>query len=237
MKLGIMQPYFFPYLGYFDLINSVDYLLIYDNVQYIKHGWINRNRILKPAGGWQYIAVPVDRSSLHASYRTSIENVEISQDQKWKTRIIGQLDHYRKKAPHFWETVALVECCLEAEESSIARLNLSILEKVCAVLGIEFAHSSSSEMKFHPDPTMNAQERILAICESLGARKYINLPGGRKLYDERSFMARGIEIEFRDLPALTYSCVGYEFIPNLSVLDLLMWNEPAKILEHLERHR
>lgn len=237
MKLAIMQPYFFPYLGYFDLINVVDHFVVYDSVQYIKHGWINRNRILKPTGGGQYITVPINRSSFHDSYKTPIMDVEIYQGDDWKTRIIGQLDHYRRKAPYFWETVKLVKSCLDTEEIFIARLNVSIFEKVCNVLEVKFTYNLSSEMQLPITSSLNAQDRVLEICEILGASRYINLPGGRDLYDEQPFRERGIEIEFRDLPAFRYSCQDYEFIPNLSIIDVLMWNAPEKVREHLERHR
>lgn len=236
MKIGIMQPYFFPYLGYFDLINVVDHFVVYDIVQYIKHGWINRNRILRPKGGWQYIVVPVDRSSFYDSFRTPIMHVETHQGEDWKTLIIGQLDHYRKRAPYFRETVNLVRNCLDTTERSISRLNVSILEKTCNTLGIQFTYTLSSEMESQIPPGLDAQDRVLAVCDILGASKYINLPGGKELYDEHRFGEKDIEVEFRNLPAFKYSCQDYEFIPNLSIIDVLMWNPPEKIKEHLEKH-
>ncbi|HUW94304.1 MAG TPA: WbqC family protein [Anaerolineae bacterium] len=237
MKIGIMQPYFFPYLGYFDLINVVDHFVVYDSVQYIKQGWINRNRILKPAAGWQYITVPVDRSSFHDSYRTAIMDVEICELENWKGRIIRQLDHYRGKAPYFWETVNLVKSCLDVEERSIARLNVSTLEKMCHALHLGFNYRFSSEIHLTLDRSLSALDRLLAICENLGATKYINTPGGRDLYGDQPFREKGMEVEFRNLPPLEYSCSGYEFIPNLSIIDVLMWNAPEKVKQHLEMHR
>jgi hypothetical protein len=187
----------------------------------MKYSWITRNRILKPTGGWQYITVPVEKSSFRDSYRTPIMDVEICAREDWRGLIIRQLDHYRRKAPYFSETVNLVKSCLDSEERSIARLNVSILEQVCGALGIEFNYSYSSEMDFARDPSLKKLDKAAAIYHSLGASKYINLPGGRDLYGEQPFRERGMEVEFRNLPAL----------------DVLMWIAPAKVKEHLEMHR
>jgi hypothetical protein len=237
MRSGINQPYFFPYLGYFDLLNVVDHFVVYDSAQYMKYGWINRNRILSPKGGWQYVMVPLDKSSFHHSYRTPIRDVQAVTPETWRGLIIRQLDHYRKKAPYFSETVHLVKSCLDSEERSIARLNVNILEKVCNALDIHFDYSYSSEMDVTRDPSLKKLDMAAAIYKSLGATKYINLPGGRDLYGEQPFRQRGMDVEFRNLPALEYSCSGYEFIPNLSIIDVLMWNAPEEVKEHLEKHR
>ena len=142
MKLGIMQPYFFPYLGYFDLINYSNRWIIFDTVQYIRHGWINRNRILKPGEDWQYISVPLVKHQREIL----IKDVEISANRDWKTRVPAQLQHYKKKAPYFFKTYQLVEECLAVEERSISRLNTAILEKVCHHLGILFEYEYFSKM-------------------------------------------------------------------------------------------
>jgi len=101
MKLGIMQPYFFPYLGHFDLINYCDQWIIFDKIQYIRHGWVNRNRILHPTEGWQYITVPVKKRSRD----TLITDVEVADRSDWKRRIVNQVVHYKKHAPFYQETV------------------------------------------------------------------------------------------------------------------------------------
>src|ERR1700690_3139616 len=112
MKLGIMQPYFFPYLGYFHLLHNVDLFIVYDNVQFIKQGWINRNRILHPdRSGWQYFYAPVDRASFHSSFQTPILDVRISDSKPWKQHILGQLDHYKKAARFANETIDFVKGC------------------------------------------------------------------------------------------------------------------------------
>jgi len=228
-----MQPYFFPYLGYFDIINCVDKWIVFDTVQYIKGGWINRNRILHPKESWQYITVPVKKYSSN----TAIKDVKIADEQNWKRRIIRQLQHYNKKAPHSYKTLALVEDCLALEESSISRLNAFILDKVCARLGIDFDYSFFSEMNLELDIVEGPGDWALRICEATGAEEYVNPPGGVDLFDEPKFRDRNIKLTIRNLPTFEYSCGKYEFIPNLSIIDLLMWNEPEAIKQHLDEHR
>jgi len=232
MRLGIMQPYFFPYLGYFDVINCVDKWIVFDTAQYIRHGWINRNRILHPKEGWQYIIVPLKKHSRE----TAIKDVRIANDQRWKERIVGQLQHYRKKAPYFTETMSLVEDCLSLEEDSISRLNVFILDKVCAYLGIHFDYSFFSEMSLELGPVEGPGDWALRISEAMGAKEYVNPPGAN-FFDERKFRNAGIRLTIRKLPPFEYSCRGYEFIPNLSIIDVLMWNEPEKIKSYLDEHR
>lgn len=233
MKLGIMQPYFFPYLGYFDIINRVDKWIVFDTAQYIRHGWVNRNRILHPKEGWQYIIVPLKK---HA-WETAIKDVKIANEQNWKRRIIGQLQHYKKKAPYFRERIAFVKDCLSLEESYICRLNVSILDKVCARLEIRFDYDFFSEMDLELGPVEGPEDWALRISEVMDADEYVNPPGGANLFDEEKFRENNIKLTIRNLPPLEYSCRGYEFIPNLSIIDLFMWNEPETIKQYLDEHR
>lgn len=230
MKLGIMQPYFFPYLGYFNLINHADRWIVFDTAQYIRHGWVNRNRILRPRGGWQYIIVPLKK----CSRETAIKDVVIDNRLNWKDRVTGQLQHYRK-APHFKETMRLVKECLAPEEDSLARMNTSILAEVCAHIGIDFDSSVFSQMALKIGPVNAADEWALGICKALGADEYINAPGGERLFDKEKYRRNGIRLTFGGLPPLEYE--SREFIPDLSIIDLLMWNEPRRIKSHLEQHK
>jgi hypothetical protein len=228
-----MQPYFFPYLGYFDIINCVDKWIVFDTAQYIRHGWINRNRILHPNKGWQYIIVPLEKHPREAS----IAEVQIAEDSKWVQRIVGQIQHYKRRAPNFNETVALIEDCLNPRERSISRLNVSILEEVCAVLKIDFDYSFFSEMNLRLGPVDGPGDWALRICEAMGAREYVNLPGGIEIFDKRRFDQSDIRLNIRNVPALEYSCRRYEFIPNLSIVDVLMWNDPQRIKFYLDEMR
>jgi hypothetical protein len=233
MILASMQPYFFPYLGYFDLIFNCDQWIVFDTVQYIRHGWINRNRILHPTDGWQYIIVPIKK---HA-FLTTIKEIEIDQSSNWAERIIGQLQHYRKKAPYFLETITLVEKCLDIKETKISRLNVEILDKVCRNLGIDFRYEYFSEMNLNIDSVDHPGQWALRMSESIGADEYINAPGGVNLYNPEEFKRKGIKLSFRNLPDFVYSCPSYKFHENLSIIDVMMWNRTEEIIGYLEANK
>jgi hypothetical protein len=238
MKVAIMQPYFFPYLGYFDQIHNVDLFVIYDTVQYIKQGWINRNRILHPGrSGWCYIIVPMDSKSFNHSYKTNIVDVKISKNEPWKEHIVAQLAHYRKTAPYFRETDEFVKECLEIEQSFISKFNAYILQKCADLIGINFQYEFCSNLNVKLDEERTAEQRILDICQSLGATEYVNLPGGVDLYHPYAFERRGIKLTFRKLPLLTYPTGHYTFEPNLSIIDVLMWNRSEDIKRYLDDHK
>lgn len=230
MKLGIMQPYFFPYLGYFDLINCTDRWIVFDTAQYIRHGWVNRNRILHPNKGWQYIIAPLKKHS----QTIAINEVEVAADVQWRQRILGQIQHYKRHAPYFHQTRALIEDCLENDEISLARLNTAILEKVCRHLGVNFTYDFFSNMKLNLGTILGPGDWALQISEAVGASEYVNPPGGVDIFEPSKFEAAGIKLTLRNLPPLEYTCRGYEFTPHLSVVDLLMWNAPETIKRHLD---
>ena len=229
--LGIMQPYFFPYLGYFDLINCSDRWIVFDTVQYIRHGWMNRNRIHHPKEGDLYVIVPLRKHPRG----TIIKDITISEDPRWKSKILGQLNHYKKNAPYFKETYSFVEECLSIDEKSLSRLNSSILEKTCSRLGIDFEYEYFSEMALDLGSVEGAGDWALRISEALGAEEYVNPPGGVDIFDPDKFMAAGIKLTIRKIPPFEYSNKGYEFIPNLSIIDVMMFNSKERIGEYLHR--
>jgi hypothetical protein len=229
MKLGIMQPYFFPYTGYFDLIHHTDRWVVFDTPQYIRHGWVNRNRILHPTSGWQYVVAPVRK---HSS-RIPIREVRLAEGGDWRARLIGQLMHYRKRAPYFSDTVELVEQCLSGSETSLSRLNVAVIETLCARLEIAFDYAYFSEMDIDPAPVEEPGDWALRISVALGADEYVNPPGGRAILDPLKFEAAGVRLTFRSHRTLRYPCRGYEFVPDLSIIDGLMWSSPLEIREHL----
>jgi hypothetical protein len=238
MKLAIMQPYFFPYLGYFDLLYNVDLFIIYDNVQFIKQGWITRNRILHPSkSGWQYITIPVSRSSFHSSFQTPILDVEVADTKPWRPHILGQLAHYEKNAPHAAQTTAFVGECLATNDRAVSRLDVNILRQCASLIDIDFNYQYCSELALELDTKRKAEDRLLDLCDFLGATEYVNLPGGRDLYDPENFRRRNIKLTFRNLPTLIYETGPYAFEANLSIIDLLMWNRPQAIKEYLDKHR
>lgn len=227
MVLGLMQPYFFPYLGYFELIDRVDQWIAFDTAQYIRRGWVNRNRILHPVAGWQYVTVPVRGHDRH----TPISEICIVVDSGWCTRIENQLQHYRARAPHFEPVMALLHDCLTPKEPSLARLNVAALRKVCAFLGIPFECRLLSELAPRLGPIDGPGDWALRLAEALHADEYVNPPGGRDLYDPAKFAASGIRLTILGSAPFSYECPGYRFEQSLSILDALMWNSPAEVRE------
>jgi hypothetical protein len=189
-----MQPYFFPYLGYLDLVRCTDRWIVFDDVQYIRHGWVNRNRILHPTSGWQFIIAPLSRHPQSAR----ISEVQVVEGNAWKERIIGQLDHYRKRAPHFRTTLGLVRECLDGAERLLSRINIRALARICACLDIPFHYDVFSEMDLGLPSIAHAGEWALRISEKVGATEYVNPPGGAALFDEKAFAASGIKLTIRD---------------------------------------
>ena len=228
-----MQPYFFPYLGYFDLINRCDKFIVLDTPQYIRQGWMNRNRILHPRHGWQYVMVPVKRHRLG----TAINQIETILPTSWRPRILGQLMHYKRTAPFFRNTFQLVEACLAAETTSLLALNIHILGLVSARLGIRWQHEVFSSMRLDLQSAKTPGEMAVRMAIVLGADEFINRPGGANQFDRAKFEAHGIKLTIQPSFEFTYATPGYTFEPGLSVIDALMWNSPEVIKAHLDAQR
>lgn len=229
MKLGIMQPYFFPYIGYFELIYCTDRWVVFDTAQYIRHGWVNRNRILHPTQGWQYIIVPTQ----HHDQKTPIHQIRINDDSRWRDKLLGQLQHYRKQAPYYKAVTDIVSACVADTDNSLNRLNVRSLQLVCSYLGIPFNDSLFSEMDLTLGPVAGPGDWALRISEALGAHEYLNPPGGADLFDRAKFEAAGITLTIQTPVDYVYSCGSYQFEPNLSIIDVLMWNSVEAIRSYL----
>ncbi len=231
MKLAIMQPYFFPYIGYWQLIHAVDVFVLLDDVQYIRHGWINRNRILHPGGGWQYILVPLHKHS----NSELIRNVRVHSKAEWKKKIVGQLEHYRKKTRYFDQTIEIVSDALRCMEGQgIAALNFMIMTKVCRYLSIESKIILSSEQGFDYTGVNDAGEWALRISEQMGANEYINPLSGARLFSPQKFEKSAIMLRFLKPSDITYKQYG-TFEPWLSIIDVLMFNgveETKNLITH-----
>jgi hypothetical protein len=225
MKIAIMQPYFFPYIGQFQLIQAADRFILCDDVQYIRHGWINRNRILKPGEGYQYIIVPVSK---HPG-GTPIKDVTVANGHDWKKTILRQVEHYRKAAPYYTTVQKILSDCLAPEETSIARLNGHCLKAVCDYIGIPFTLEISSELKLDYSNVNSTEEWALRICEQLGASAYYNPPGGMELYKKERFSKSNMGLNFVKPHLKQYDQHRRDFIPGLSIIDIMMFNAPAEI--------
>jgi hypothetical protein len=232
MKLALMQPYFFPYLGYYDLINRTDRWVVFDVVKYASRSWMNRNRILHPKEGWQYIGVPVGKHSA----QTAIKDVRLADKEAAHRRIMGQLAHYRLgRAPFYSQVTRLVdECFRRLDGDSLRDLNILTLEVPCEYLGIRFDYSILSQMSLRLPDIQHPGQWALEISDALGASEYMNPPGGKDIYRPGEFRARGIALSVLELIDFRYPCGRYGFVERLSVLDVLMWNSPEHVKEHLD---
>lgn len=230
MKLGIMQPYFLPYLGYFSLIKQTDKFILFDSVQFIKHGWIERNRILKPQSGWQYIAVPL----IKHSHDTKIKDVRIKNALDWRNTIFSQLEHYKRRAPFYQDTIDILKIALDIDTENIVKLNEHVLKIICDYIGIKFNVNIFSEMDLQIDEVNTPDEWALNICKALGnVDEYWNPEGGLEFFDRKKYERAGININFLKMNLPRYVQGRPEFEAGLSIIDVMMFNEPNKINEML----
>jgi len=231
--LAIMQPYFMPYIGYFQLIAASDLFIAFDTAQYIRHGWVNRNRILHPTEGWQYVIAPLRKHAREAAIR----DVMVQEGPEWARKLMAQMAHYKKRGPHYGEVIALLESELLPlcnTEITIAKLNVALLRAICKRLGINTPIEVYSEMGLQIADVSHAGQWALRISEAIGAKRYINPPGGRDIFNPDEFKGAGIELRFLEPGEIAYDQGGRGFEPWLSILDLMIWNSTDEIMRHLE---
>lgn len=223
-----MQPYFFPYLGHFSLIAAVDEWIVFDITQYTPKTWMNRNRILHPRLGWQYVTVPLSNSSI--SIKTSEAKVLNMLDAK--TNIVGKLSHYKKKAPYFDAVSILINDVFDsATDDSLVNLNVQGLSAVCKYLGIRFEYRICSELNLPLPVNLKPGEWAPEICSMLGASSYVNPIGGQELFDPVEFSRRGVSLHLAHAKSFSYNTAHYQYEQNLSILDVLMWNSPTDVAD------
>ncbi len=234
MKLGIMQPYFFPYLGHFDLINQVDEWIVFDTPQYMRHSWVNRNRILHPNTGWQYITVPLKKHP----QQTPINLIEIMMECDWCGRILRQLEHYRKKAPYYKDVIAFLKECFSEASSNLSETNTFTLRRTCQRLGITTPFAVFSQMNMKLDGDIEKPgDWALKISHAYGAGEYLNGSVGGALFDRSEFAAHNIKLIIQSYTNMVYTCKPYLFEPGLSIIDVMMWNSPDDIKHYLDTFR
>ena len=228
MKLAIMQPYFMPYIGYFQLINNVDKFIFYDDVTFIKQGWINRNQILINNKANMF-SVPLANASSH----TLIKDVLISENryEKWKKSFLSSIMYNYKKAKNYGPVRELIEDILLKPPESISNFAIKSVIEISKYLDIttEFEICSKQYSNTH----LSGQDRVLDICKSEHADTYINPIGGMALYSESKFLGNEIKLHFIKTDNLIYKQFSNEFVPFLSIIDVLMFNDREEILSML----
>lgn len=230
MRLAIMQPYLFPYLGYFQLAASVDKFVFYDDVNFIKHGWINRNRLYL-GGAVRYFTIPLSG----ASPFLKIRQIGVQPGEIWKKKMLESVRHSYSKAPHFKAANELLRTALDSGESSIAAIARTSVRTVCAYAGLDTQFVASSAI--YGNDQLSGAQRVVDICKRENASDYVNPPGGRELYSEDMFSAAGVKLHFVQPCLREYKQFAGEFQPGLSVLDALMFNDARAVRELIEAGR
>lgn len=227
-SLAIMQPYFFPYLGYFQLINSVDDFVLYDQVAYIKNGWINRNRLVSTNSHVFYITVPLSKKRRSTNY--NISEVMISNEKKYRSSIMKSIEHNYHKTPYFKELRNWVKEILHFETESISKFNLNSLNSICSLLEIkppiilsaETIRTIEAELQEMNLPRNEIKyERIRLIANLFKSKVYINPIGGIEIYEREKMEKFGLKSYFLKMNPLIYRNKSSSFVPNLSTLDVL----------------
>ena len=229
MKIGIMQPYFLPYIAYFSLINLVDKFIYYDDVQYIKRGWVNRNRV-KMKNEWLYIILPIKKASLNSN----INEVFVVNNKREIDKIKNTIKHCYVNAPNYEKIKNLVFENIKPG-LNISKLNINLINIICNYLNIDTKMYISSEIE--KNSNLKGENQILEICKSLDGDHYINPIGGKELYSKKKFYKLGIRLNFIEIDKIEYYQGKYDFIENLSFLDVLMWCSKEKIHQLLKMYK
>lgn len=230
MRVAIMQPYFFPYLGYFQLINAVDTFVIYDDVNFINRGWINRNNILVNNNA-SLITVPLKE----ASQNKLINELQVVDDPKWRSKLLKSIEFAYKKAPLFNQVFPVLETAIRFNETNLSLFLFHALKQVLTYLEIETVLKVSSVT--YANRQLKGMNRIIDICIKEKATQYINPIGGIELYNKDHFIARGIELSFIKTGDVYYNQFIDDFVPNLSIIDFLMFNSKESIKNQLSNYK
>lgn len=230
MKLAVMQPYFFPYPGYFQLMAHADTWVVFDHCQFVNKGWVNRNRVLhpNPEKGWQYITVPLSKRGRF----DFIDDIEIDDSSDWRKSLTGKLVHYRR-APNYRKTMSVFESAIGTPNAVLSRFLTHSLRVLADHLGINTKIVVYSELDLGIDQVAHSGEWALKIAKAMGAEHYINPMGGQALFDPAQFREAGIGLSFMESIIRPYGQNGYDYVPNLSILDALMWCDEGTLQDIL----
>lgn len=226
MKVGIMQPYLFPYLGYYQLIKAVDTFVIYDDVNFIKQGWINRNQILLKGEPFMFTMNIKGRSSFK-----KINEIEVEGNNHKLTKTIQQA---YCKAPYFSDAFPVIAHVLMDKEHNLARYLINSIFTIVKYLNIQVSILVSSDIE--KDTSLNGAEKGIYICKKLKSTKYINAIGGQELYSKEMFAENGLILNFIKSKPMVYTQFKNQFVPSLSIIDVMMFNSPTEISMMLDNY-
>lgn len=228
MKIAIMQAYFLPYLGYWQLINAVDIFVVYDNIQYVKQSWINRNRFLQN-GKDVLFSIPLKNDSdfLDIKDRFIASNFN-------KIKLLNQIKNAYTKAPYFKEAFPVFKNIIINNEVNLFKYVFCSIQKICEYLGIKTKIIISSSLNI--DHSLKAEQKIEVMCKKLNINNYINAIGGQKLYNKSNFKQAGINLSFIATKDIKYKQYNNEFVPWLSIIDVMMFNSIEEIKKMLDNY-
>lgn len=221
-----MQPYLLPYIGYWQLIGAVETFVIFDDVNYINKGYINRNSIL--LNGQKQ---PFTLELSGASQNKLINEIAVGNNC---SKLLKTIEMSYKKTPHFLSVFPIVENILMQDEKNLGKFIGYSLQKVSEHLGLDTKFIYSSDMA--KDNGLRAQDKVLEICKLLGADQYINAVGGQELYSKEQFKKAQIDLNFLKVEIEEYKQFNNEFVPYLSIIDIMMFNSPDMINEMLQKY-
>lgn len=225
-----MQPYFFPYIGYWQLINEVDKFVIYDNIEFTKKGWIRRNRILMH-GKDRMISLPIKKDS---DYLDVNKRYLADSFKKDKVKLINQIKMAYSKAPEFNMVFPLIETAINCEEDNLFEFIKTSIMTITEYLGMDTEIIISSDIDM--DHSLMNKDRVIEICKKLHGNKYINPIGGVDLYSKEDFESEGISLEFIRADLVEYKQFNNMFVPGLSIIDVIMFNSKDRVKEMLEQY-
>jgi hypothetical protein len=241
MKLGIMQPYFFPYIGYFQLIRAVDKYILYENLEYIKDGWMHKNRVLVKNHGPTNISLKILGKS---SFKKIVE-ITLVNDDRWKRKLLRTIQQNYSNSVYYQEVYPLIEFLINMPEKNLHVYNSKIILAICNYLDIETyvqyqntnyldlekkiqdkfdlqRKDNNSQLNIYDENYEKKTVRVIEICKQESAKMFINAIGGKSLYSKNQFFQHGIDLFFLKTKNISYKQLSAEFFPNLSIIDVLM---------------
>jgi hypothetical protein len=230
MKVAIMQPYIFPYIGYFQLLNAVDVFVVYDDVNYIKKGWINRNTILVNGNGFLF-TVPLK----NVSQNKHINQISLDDDASWKKELLKTIELSYKKAPYFDDVFPILKKIVLHPDTNLASFIFNSLQQICDYLAIKTTLILSSAIE--KNTNLKGQDKIIEICRKLNTTQYVNAIGGKELYTKDAFLDNTIELNFITTNPIVYNQFKNDFIPWLSIIDVLMFNSVEQTKDFLNQYK
>jgi len=226
MKLAIMQPYFLPYIGYFQLMKAADLFVYYDDVTFIKQSWINRNRII--LNGREFLF------TLELQGASSFSNINAVSIGGNRPRLLKTFIQAYRDAPYFNDIEPIIHSIMSSEETNLPDYIIETHCTILSYLGIEVKTIKSSSVE--KDCSLKGQDKVIEICRRLGAGEYINSPGGKALYSKQDFIGNGISLSFLQPLETKYKQFDNDFIPWLSIIDVLMFNSVAEVRLMLDNY-